>query len=317
MANYSIYTLGESQITISNGAVLSGFTQGDGSHLLGQTITLNSNAWTVIDIADGGTDTNFSDTDSDQVLNGAQTIYGVSYASGLRIEAEYTLTVMDPSGNLYTVIGVNINEPGYTPVYGTIEGLAFIGTFPPQNTPLTVVATAEGPPNSGGGSTPSGTYATPPCFVRGTLIDTCQGPRPVQALRPGDRIKVLDGGPQPLRMNLSTTLDAAETRRRPELRPVPSRPMRWARGCRPAASPSRHGTVCCSRGGRRSYTSAKTRCWSPPNTWSTAGRSAGRPPPARWPTTTWSSTPTRSSAPAVCAAKASILAPRRCAACQL
>lgn len=219
MSNYSIYTLGESQITISGGAVLSGITQGDGSHLMGVTITLNSNAWTVINIADGGTDTNFSDSDNDQLLNGAQTIYGTSYANGTRTEAEYTLTVQDPSGNTYTLIGVNMNE-GVGPTYSTVEGLAFIGTFPPQGTPLTVIGTAEGPTNTGGSSTPSGTYAVPPCFTQGTLIDTGKGPRPVETLRVGDRVKTLDDGQQVLRLCLSTTLSVEDLARSPDLRPI-------------------------------------------------------------------------------------------------
>jgi len=220
MSNYSIYTLAESLITISGGAQLSGITQGDGSHLMGQTITLNSNAWTVVNIADGGTDTNFSDTDGDQLLNGAQTIYGVSYANGTRTEAEYTLTVQDPGGTTYTIVGVNMNEPGGGPAYGTVEGISFIGTFPPQGTPLTVIGTAEGPPNTGGGSTPSGTYAVPPCFTRGTLIDTEHGPRPIETLVAGDRVWTMDDGLQPLRINLSTAFAAQDQSHDPALRPI-------------------------------------------------------------------------------------------------
>lgn len=39
----------------------------------------------------------------------------------------------------------------------------------------------------------------PPCFVAGTLIDTPDGRRPVERLRPGDSVLTLDGGVQPLR----------------------------------------------------------------------------------------------------------------------
>ena len=42
MPSYTIYSLGESQISISGGAELSGYDQGDGSHLVGETITLYS-----------------------------------------------------------------------------------------------------------------------------------------------------------------------------------------------------------------------------------------------------------------------------------
>ncbi len=44
MVDYTIYQLDESNLTFSNGAQLDGVTQGDGSHLLGQTLTLNSGA---------------------------------------------------------------------------------------------------------------------------------------------------------------------------------------------------------------------------------------------------------------------------------
>ncbi len=218
MANYTIYALAESEMTISNGAVLDGVTQGDGSHLLNETITLNSNNWEAVAISDGGTDVNFSDTDSDQTLNGTQTIFGTSYSGGTRVEAEYTLTVEDPDGNVYTLIGFNINNS--SPAYGTVEGLAFIGSFPPRDVALTVTGTAEGPPNSGGTSTPATTYATPPCFVSGTLIDTDKGPVPVERLRPGQRIRTLDEGYQPLLLSLATTLSADALARAPGNRPI-------------------------------------------------------------------------------------------------
>ena len=218
MSNYTIYTLAESLITISNGVVLDGVTQGDGSQLLNETITLNSNAWEAVAIADGGTDVNFSDSDGNQTLNGTQTIFGTSYSSGTQVEAEYTLTVQDPDGNTYTLIGFNINNS--TPAYGTTEGLAFIGTFPPQGVALTVISTAEGPPNTGTGSTEFVGYATPPCFAGGTLIDTQNGPVAIEKLRPGMLIKTLDDGWQPLRMALATALSPAHLSAAPDHRPI-------------------------------------------------------------------------------------------------
>ncbi|MCK0148416.1 Hint domain-containing protein [Marivita sp. S6314] len=38
-----------------------------------------------------------------------------------------------------------------------------------------------------------------PCFVAGTMIDTPDGPKPVQDLREGDLVLTLDDGPQPVR----------------------------------------------------------------------------------------------------------------------
>ncbi|MEZ5687024.1 MAG: Hint domain-containing protein, partial [Paracoccaceae bacterium] len=43
------------------------------------------------------------------------------------------------------------------------------------------------------------TVDTVPCFVAGTLIDTPEGPRPVESLRVGDLVLTQDDGAQPLR----------------------------------------------------------------------------------------------------------------------
>lgn len=201
MADYSIFALAESALTISNGAQLSGFSQGDGSHLLGQTITIDSPAWEEVFLADGGTapngspDDNFADNDSDQTLDGGQTVFGRSYADGTIVEGEYTLVVEDPDGNQYRLTGFNIREPGSVNSYGTVEGLSFVGTFPPAGVPLTVVSAAEGPAST---ETPADTYARPPCFARGTRIRTPGGWRPVERIAPGDLVVTRDSGAQPV-----------------------------------------------------------------------------------------------------------------------
>jgi hypothetical protein len=75
MADYDIWVLGESQVTISGGGQLDGVTQGDGSHLVGRTITLNTRNWSAVAVTDN--DSNFEDSDnSGQRLDGAQTIDG-------------------------------------------------------------------------------------------------------------------------------------------------------------------------------------------------------------------------------------------------
>ncbi|SFI67953.1 Hint domain-containing protein [Celeribacter neptunius] len=43
------------------------------------------------------------------------------------------------------------------------------------------------------------------CFLQGTLIDTADGPRPVETLHPGDRILTYDHGYQPLRLMRAMT----------------------------------------------------------------------------------------------------------------
>ncbi|MGB3409469.1 MAG: Hint domain-containing protein, partial [Jannaschia sp.] len=213
----TLYTLEASQISVSGGGSLSGITQGDGSHLVGRTLTLNSNLWKTVQVFDD--DANFEDNDTSQVLDGAQTYGGTNHPSGRRVEAEYRLTVQDPSGNTYTVIGFNINEPGGN-AFGTVEGLAFIGPiggFPPIGVPLRVLSAQEGP---GGATTPYASYATPPCFTPGTLIATPSGTVRIEDLVIGDVVSTRDGGDLPVRWIGRTTVGWHDLLTQPRLRPI-------------------------------------------------------------------------------------------------
>lgn len=58
------------------------------------------------------------------------------------------------------------------------------------------------------------------CFCAGTLIETETGPRPIETLAPGDRIRTLDHGFQALRWIGTRRLDALALRLAPQLRPV-------------------------------------------------------------------------------------------------
>jgi hypothetical protein len=132
-------------------------------------------------------------------------------------------------------VGVNVNEAGSSPAFGTIEGLAFIGQAPPRDVPLTVVSAREGPGSSGQPPTQAPVYFVPPCFTPGVPIRMAEGaPRPVETLRPGDLVWTLDGGARPLRRLLSRRIGASELAADPALRPVviragalgPGRPVR-------------------------------------------------------------------------------------------
>ena len=193
MPDFDIYTLPESEITISGGGQLSGVTQGDGSHLDNLFITLDSNNFQAVTITDN--DDFFADNDGNQSLTNPITYDGTSHAAGRRVEAEYLLTLEDPDGNTYTVIGFNIVGTGGGRPFGSVEGLAFLDVLPPVGVPLEVIASQEGPGNS---ETPFDDYFTPPCFVTGTLIDTPEGPRGVETLAAGDLVTTLDRGPQAL-----------------------------------------------------------------------------------------------------------------------
>lgn len=196
MARYSFWALGESQISVSGGGQLDGVTQGDGSHLVGLSITLNSNSWEEIDVRDRGSETNFDDNDTDQSLRGSQVFDGVSYANNTVIEAEYEIVLLDPATGLtYRVLLVNLNNS--SPSYGTIEGLAFVGEFPPIGVALQVISATEGP--TGGSAVEVSNIASPPCFTTGTLIQTPQGDRAVETLTVGDLVDTKNNGPQPLK----------------------------------------------------------------------------------------------------------------------
>lgn len=218
MPTYDLWILGESSISVSGGKTLDGITQGDGSHLVGETITLNAPNWEKVTISDN--DPVFADNDGNQRLAGAQTIDGVNYAGNTKVEAEYTLTLLDAAtGKTYTVVAFNVNNS--SPPFATVEGLAFLGppkAWPPVNKPLIVVAATEGPRHND----TNFEYVdhVTPCFTPGTRIATPDGPRPVETLRAGDLVLTLDHGPCPVRLALRTRLSAAQLRAAPHFTPV-------------------------------------------------------------------------------------------------
>lgn len=218
MANYSIWVLGESDISISGGLTLDGITGGDGSHLAGQTLTLNNSFDTQIAISDTGSETNFADNDSGQTLDGTQIVDGISYAGGTRVEAEYQLIVQDDATGLqYTLIAFNISNS--SPSYGTSEGLAFLDVAPPIGVPLRVISTSEGPPNSGSGATDAGDYV-PLCFCRHTEIETFSGPVPIETLQTNDVVIGADNSLLTLRKSFCSRFSADQLAANPKLRPV-------------------------------------------------------------------------------------------------
>lgn len=220
MANYSVWMLEESNVTISGGKSLDGITQGDGTHLVGETLRLDSNAWHQTFIRDNGPDTKFDDNDGNQRLDGAQTIDGVSYPDGARVEAEYRLTVRDADGNTYDVLGYNVNEPGQSPTHGTVEGLTFVGGFPPVGVDLDVTDAFEGPGDFGQAAIDVSELAAPPCFTPGTQILTNCGYVPVEDLKVGDAVRTRDAGVQQLFWVGDVRLSPADLRARPEFQPV-------------------------------------------------------------------------------------------------
>ncbi|WP_170466170.1 Hint domain-containing protein [Ruegeria arenilitoris] len=94
----------------------------------------------------------------------------------------------------------------------------------PPNTQLTVEIFASTGPGNGNNDSlivtvdlPAGTV---PCFVKGTLIETENGPCPVEDLSVGDRVRVSSGELLPILWIGEKTLSADALGRNPRLRPV-------------------------------------------------------------------------------------------------
>ncbi|NCO20500.1 MAG: Hint domain-containing protein [Rhodobacterales bacterium] len=191
MAEYGIYIQNKAQVIVSGDKSLDGITQGDGSHLVGETITLGASPWNRIAVHDN--DTAFQDNDCTQVLDGAQIVDGVTYVGGTKVEAEYSFTVTD-GDQTWTMVAFNVNN---SPVAcSTIEGVAVLGGpggFPPSGVPLTVTQAFEGP------NFQASSYATPICFVSGMRIDRPGGTVAVEDLRAGDCVRTLHEGRARLR----------------------------------------------------------------------------------------------------------------------
>ncbi|WP_226688693.1 Hint domain-containing protein [Ruegeria arenilitoris] len=95
----------------------------------------------------------------------------------------------------------------------------------PPNTQLTVLIRATtGNPGNGNNASLSVTVDLPagtvPCFVKGTLIETKNGPCPVEELSVGDRVCVSDGQTLPIIWIGKRTLSAQTLRLQPRFRPV-------------------------------------------------------------------------------------------------
>jgi hypothetical protein len=216
MARYTLYLLPESAVTVSNGVSLDGITQGDGSHLVGETVTLASGALDTLEVRDNGPDTNFDDNDGNQRLDGAQTLDGVTYSNGTEIEAEYQIDLRAPDGTIYTAVSVNLDNS--SPQYGTVEGLAFVDAMPPRGVALEVIEAREGPGSFGQPSIAQDRFV--PCFCAGTLIETPTGPRPIEDLRVGDPVITDTGRAAPLRWIGRRTVGTRDLSHTPALRPI-------------------------------------------------------------------------------------------------
>lgn len=93
----------------------------------------------------------------------------------------------------------------------------FVGSMPPSGRDLWIVRSSVDARRLAPGAPPEGGVI---CFTPGTLVATPQGPRPIEALRPGDRIDTADCGPQDILWCGQRRMTGARLYAMPHLRPV-------------------------------------------------------------------------------------------------
>jgi Hint domain len=196
-----------------------GYTSGSFTLGAGSTpvpITVNDNEE---NFHDGFQDPNvtgpLSTANNDQLLAAPVTVNGTTYPIGTQIELEFAVSTNSTEGNqivFYYVRlgGVNVGIVGETAdivpgvtynITGSSDGGSIIGTFPP-------------------GAATFVPWDNLICFTHGTLIETPDGPRPIETLEPGDLVCTLDNGSQPLRWIGSRHVGATAMARTADLRPV-------------------------------------------------------------------------------------------------
>ncbi len=156
----------------------------------------------------------------EQAIGEDFTVNGVTYAAGRQVEAEYTVSLSDPDGNIYELVAISVQtDPSNPWLEATVIGFTFgNGVWPPAGVELTFV------PYSQVDGQPLIDPAHPVCFAAGTMILTPRGPRPVESLQVGDLVETLDQGPQPLRWIGHVHIDGARLLVEPKLRPVRIQP---------------------------------------------------------------------------------------------
>lgn len=161
---------------------------------------------TLIEVNDD--DLIFDELDTSQVLASAVNIDGVAQAAGTTVHSSYDL-LNSTTGHRLT--GVHFGGTGNQT--GAIDG--FISTqilLPGSTYTFNQGRTSHTRPNA------YQDYVA--CFTTGALIETPNGPVPVEDLRKGDLVLTLDHGAQPLETVLSRHIDATVLQAKPNLYPV-------------------------------------------------------------------------------------------------
>ncbi|MGL4279983.1 MAG: Hint domain-containing protein [Albidovulum sp.] len=95
--------------------------------------------------------------------------------------------------------------------------LTVIGSLPPRNADLAVIALSGALPDH---SRLPGAAGGAVCFTPGTMLDTPEGPRAVEDIRPGDFLSTRDNGPQEVLWTGARQFSGARLLAMPHLRPM-------------------------------------------------------------------------------------------------
>ncbi|MDO5613955.1 MAG: Hint domain-containing protein [Paracoccus sp. (in: a-proteobacteria)] len=169
-----------------------------------QPITVSDNNNSLTD-RDTDTDSqiqfiNFADPDQTVTVKGGQV-----WGNDTQLETAWEVSLTGSDGVRLKVWGVTFNQHDN-------DVQAFFTTADLQ-TGVTYTITAYST-NSGAG------YAALVCFACGTLIETPDGPRPVEGLRKGDLVLTNTGAIRPIRWIGARHVTAAQMQRDPRLKPI-------------------------------------------------------------------------------------------------
>jgi hypothetical protein len=156
--------------------------------------------------------TTFDEAQSNQTLVNPVTFNGISYLAGQVVTPTYTILFSGSDGNNYVLTSFNFSPNTNNEIP---DALFWEGAIPPAGTVLTV--TSEQNP-TGSAARDYTTFVT--CFCAGTLIGTRHGPRPVETLKKGDRIRTQSGEMKEVLLATHRRISPDALRMNPKLRPV-------------------------------------------------------------------------------------------------
>jgi len=197
LVDFTVYARGDS--STANNAALN--VQGTSTTPV-QTLTFTSGTSGDIKLDYNG---GLPDPDTTVIVNGTQMTFTVEFAGYLpQTNKLRNVNGEDLRGQQIVVITLQNGQRLFFLTNGTTS-FATMNAFPNGAHSIT-------------GVTQGGTILI--CFLRGTLIRTDGGDRPVETLAPGDLVVTRDGGLAPLRWIGHRSVGAFEQIRHPELRPV-------------------------------------------------------------------------------------------------